>query len=80
MTAKISTKLGEAIIENGEWSAKNKMLERYLNTVCDPNHMPGYLPNPDMNAAVLAVKKLPGTELIEYDEIDYADEPEGTIY
>lgn len=79
MTAKISTIFGEATIENGVWHAEDKALEKFLNTVCDPNHMPGYLPNPDLNAADLAVKELPDAKLISFTEA-YRPTEEGVVY
>jgi hypothetical protein len=79
MTAKISTIFGEATIENGVWRAEDKSLEKFLNTVCDPNHMPGYLPNPDLNAADFAVEELPGAKLISFTEVKRPAE-DGVVY
>ena len=79
MTAKISTMFGEATIENGVWSAEDKELEKFLNVVCDPNHMPSYLPNPDLNAAELAIKEIPGAKLISFTEVHRPAE-EGIVY
>ena len=79
MTAKISTPFGEATIEKGKWSAENKELEEFLNVVCDPNEMPGYLPNPDLNAAELAVKEILKSKIISFTEVHRPAE-EGIVY
>lgn len=79
MTSKISTMFGEATIENGVWSAEDKSLEKFLNVVCDPNEMPGYLANPDAEAAQLAINEIPGAKLVSFTEVRRPAE-EGIVY
>lgn len=71
MPAKIATPLGEATIDKGVWSADDKALERFLNNVCSPNNMEGYLPNPDADAAQYAVEKIPHAKMISFDKMAY---------
>ena len=77
MTAKISTPIGEATIENRKWTSDNKELEEYLNFMLDPYGAGGEDPNPDLTAAMLMVELLPKAKLISYTSVK--SEP-GVIY
>jgi len=79
MSVKIMTVVGEAVISEGMWKSDNKSLEEFLNKV-RPYDVTGAKPSYDIWAAEEAVRLLPFSILVDYDEIDYSDEPEGTIY
>lgn len=79
MAAKIMTVIGEAVISEGVWKSENKHLEDFLNKI-RPYDDTGAKPSYDIWAAEEAVKNIPFSTLVEYEEIDYSDEPEGTIY
>ena len=79
MAAKIRTVIGEAIISEGVWQSENKNLEDYLNKA-RPYDVTGAKPSYDIWAAEEAVKMLPFSTIVEFDEIDYSNDEEGTIY
>lgn len=77
--AKISTVMGEAIITEGVWHSENENLAEFLNTM-RPVDRTGAVPSYNNWVAEKALSLLPFSKIIDYDEIDYSDEPEGTIY
>lgn len=79
MTAKITTVIGDATISEGVWVSENKHLEQYLNKV-RPYDVTGAKPSYDIWAAEEAVKMIPFSVLVDFDEIDYNEDEEGTVY
>ncbi len=71
MTAKIKTPIGEAIIDGYKWQSDNKNLESFLNSLLSKDGPSGADPNPDLNAALVALTELGLSEdnLIMYDEV-----------
>ena len=77
--AKISTVMGEAVILEGVWHSENPNLAEFLNKM-RPVDRTGAAPSYNNWVAEQALPLLPFSKLIDYDEIDYSEEPEGTIY
>lgn len=71
--------MGEAVITGGVWSSENKDLADFLNAMRPEDHT-GAKPSYSNWVAEQALSLLPYSKLVEYDEIDYSDEPEGTVY
>lgn len=76
MSATIQIADIKATINNYKWRCKNKHYERLLNSMLNDGGPSGSDPNPDYNAALLAVKMI-GGKVIDYDLLDY---DENAIY
>jgi hypothetical protein len=79
MTAKITTVIGDATITEGVWKSENKSLEEFLNKAKFYD-VTGAKPSYDIFAAEEAVKMIPFSVLVDFDEIDYNEDEEGTVY
>lgn len=65
-----------ATIDGWKWKADNPVLEQYLNGMLDPGGPEASDPDPDYTAAMAAVRRFEGAEVIEVDGPDAVHDEE----